>query len=99
MRKRKKSFLPDKSRRMIGDRLLDLIFILICFGICFLVSGAALGLEAGESHPAQYWIAGCGATLPILGRMLQRCQAPVNRIVLGVIWLAACVFICYANLR
>jgi len=89
--RKKKSILPPKSRQIIGDRLLDVIFILICFGIFWLVTGAVLGLEPGESRPVQYMVAGAGATMPIAGRLIQHAKALTNRIVIGVIWLAAAI--------
>lgn len=85
----KKSFLPEKSRKLIGDRLLDLIFILIGFGVFWLIAGALLGLEPGESCPMQYYIAGVGASLPIAGRILQKAGTAKYRLAAALVWLAA----------
>ncbi|MBQ8638264.1 MAG: hypothetical protein IJ468_03765 [Lachnospiraceae bacterium] len=93
MRKRK-SYLPEQSRKMIGDRLFDLIFILIAFGICFFTAGAVLGLEPGETTTLQYCIAGSGATLPILWRFWKKAGARVDRIVLVMVWAAAVLAVC-----
>ena len=85
----KKSFLPEKSRKIIGDILLYLIFMMVFFGLFYLVSGAAAGLEPGESRPFQYYAAAVGESLPILAGLLKRSPSVANRVILGAVWAAA----------
>ena len=92
MNRKKKSYLPEKSRTLIGDRLLDLIFMMIAFGVVFLIAGAVLGLQLEDPNPPiQYYAAGAAATLPILWRLLQRAKEKKTGILLAVVWAAAVI--------